>query len=147
MSGRTIELVYSRRNIAFSNGFWWFLDPDRNKSVCLDLLFERCEWNVESLCDAIGIEKRTFARITERSLGISGKFWLRQIRIVAACHLLREEGKIEVVARSLGFRHASDFTREFKKLMGVSPSRYKKAEYSRSAGHLCLMDSSAGRFH
>lgn len=134
MPRKPIELGHGLRKIVFLNGSWWFFDPEQNRNVRLDRLFERCEWNVGSLCDTLGIEKRTFARITERSLGINGKFWLRQIRIVAACHLLREEGKIEVVARALGFRDPSDFTREFKKLVGVSPSRYMKAEYSRSAG-------------
>ena len=130
----TTEPRHSLRKIVFSNGSWWFLDPERNRNVCLDRLFKSCEWNLGSLCDTLGIEKRTFARITERSLGINGKFWLRQIRIVAASHLLRENCKIESVAQALGFRYFSDFTREFNKLMGVSPSRYVQEECSRSIG-------------
>ena len=100
----------------------------------MDRLFFECEWNLDYMCDALGIAKRTFARTVETSLGITGKVWLRQIRIVAASHLLREEGKIETVAQSLGFRHPSDFTREFKKMVGVPPSHYVKKEHERSEG-------------
>lgn len=70
--------------------------------------------------------------MVEEGLGITCKRWLREIRIVVACHLLREGNKIESVAQALGFRHVPDFTREFKKLLGVTPSHYmKKAAQSR----------------
>jgi AraC-like DNA-binding protein len=137
MPGRTITPDPNLRKIVFSNGFWWFVDPEKDGAVQLDRIFQNCEWRLGNLCVSLGVEKRTFARITERSLGINGKVWLRQIRIVTASHMLREDCKIESVMQTLGFRHASDFTREFKKLMGVSPSRYVKEEYARSTGFDC----------
>lgn len=70
--------------------------------------------------------------MVEDDLGITSKLWLRQIRIVGACHMLREECKIEQVAHELGFRKLSDFDRDFKKLVGVSPTFYRNSERSRS---------------
>ncbi len=70
--------------------------------------------------------------MVEEGIGITAKHWLREIRIVTARHLLREEDKIEVVSRKLGFRHLSDFDKEFKKFMGVSPTRFRSSERLRS---------------
>ena len=123
-----------QQRILFSNGCWWLLDPELEKTIHLDPKFGLCNWNVGRLCKSLVIEKRTFTRLVEDSLGIAAKRWLREIRIVAACHLLREEGKIDNVARTLGFRYDSDFSHEFKKLVGVSPSHYRKAENLRSEG-------------
>jgi AraC-like DNA-binding protein len=58
---------------------------------------------------------------------------LRELRIIKACHLLREDCKIEGVARALRFRHLPDFTLEFRKMVGISPSEYKRRERERSA--------------
>jgi AraC-like DNA-binding protein len=39
--------------------------------------------------------------------------------------------KIEALALELGFRHAASFAREFKSIVGVSPSAYLEKEKSR----------------
>jgi AraC-like DNA-binding protein len=119
------------RRITQTTGFWWFHDPIANRTVLLDTLFEKCGWNLTSLSKTLGIGTRTFARITEESLGITGKKWLRRIRIVRAGHLLREGNEIDEVARSLGFHHKSDFSHEFRKLVGPSPSEFVKSEQGR----------------
>lgn len=118
--------------ILVHNGSWWISDERSNLLVRIDPHFAKCSWNVGLLSESLGLGKRTFARIVEHSLGITGKVWLRQIRIVAALHLLREGDKIENTARKLGFRHPSDFTREFRILVGVLPSDYVESERLRS---------------
>lgn len=124
------------RRIRFSNGRWWLVDQEADRSIQLDPEIERCAWNVGILCKNLGIGCRTFSRLMEESLGITGKRWLRELRIVRACHLLREDCKIEGVARTLRFKHLPDFTLEFRKLLGVSPSEYMRRERSRSAGSI-----------
>lgn len=126
------EPVSERRKILFSNGFWWFSDPECNRLVQLDPLFEPCEWKVGLLCRSLGVGQRTFARALENGVGITCKTWLRNIRIIGAGHLLREGYSIKYVANRMGFRHQTDFTLEFRKLMGVLPSFYVKAEICRS---------------
>lgn len=124
-----------RPRIVFSNGSWWLNDPDRERNLRLDAIIDQCGWNVGRLCRDLAIGKRTFSRLVEEGVGITSKRWLREIRIVAAGHLLREGCKIETVSQTLSFRHVPDFTREFKKLVGVSPSSFIKAEHSRSTGY------------
>lgn len=131
----SLESPSTRRRIRFSNGSWWLIDPENGQGFRLDTRIKQCGWKVSRLCSDLGIGKRTFSRMVEEGLGITSKRWLREVRIVSACHLLREECKIEVVAHAIGFRHVSDFTREFKKLVGVAPSRYIQAEHSRSTGY------------
>jgi len=89
------------------------LRPSENQMTCLNPLFRKCGWRVGGLSNELGVSNRTFARIMEDSLGITAKLWLRQIRAVDACHLLREGSKIMSVATQLGFRDAADFTEEF----------------------------------
>ena len=121
----------SVQGIVVSHGSWWY----RKEGVLvlnLEPLFFTCAWNVTLLADALGLESREFRRMVKRSVGLNPKDWLRRIRVVSAMHLLREGGKIETIARQLGFRHASDFSNEFRSLVGVNPSCYVKSEMSRS---------------
>lgn len=48
----------------------------------------------------------------EEGLGTTGSTWLRENRIVAACHLFREGVKIQTLAARLGFSNNANFTRE-----------------------------------
>ena len=80
----------------------------------------------------LGLGERTFARIVEDSVGLTGKLWLRQLRAVTACHMLREGRKIKELTQELGYRYDPDFTRDFKKTVGVTPADFMKSELARS---------------
>ena len=95
-------------------------------------MFSKCGWSVGDLAEALGVGQRSFARVVGESLGITGQVWLCRLRAVVACHLLREGGKIRPIARQLGFNDDSNFTREFKKIVGVLPSHYIAGERTRS---------------
>ena len=122
----------SRRKIFVHSYYWWYSDPMGKGVIKLNPVFHQCGWNIGRLAGLLGLGERTFARVVQESLGMTGKVWLRQVRIVAACHLLRECDKIEPLAISLGFRYHGDFSREFKKLVGVLPSEFVRAERSRA---------------
>jgi AraC-like DNA-binding protein len=127
-----------KQRIEVSDDCWWFHDPGRNLVIKLDPLFAKCGWSVSRLCGMLCVGKRTFARVVEESIGITGKLWLRRLRIVKARHLLREGGEIKSVAEQLGFDDNASFANEFKKLIGVSPSSYIKSEQSRSFQFQCM---------
>lgn len=113
------------------DGCWWFVSCSPPRAIRLDPLLRRHSWNVGELCRVLGIAQRTLGRVVERSVGLSTKTWLRRHRIVAACHLLREGWKIEALSKDFGFSHSSAFTREFKTLVGVTPSLFIRMETER----------------
>ena len=113
------------------DGRWLFLDPANFQEIPLEPIFESSRWNLAEIGLSLGISRRTLARIIEESLGITGKTWLRDIRIVRARHLIREGRKIGHLARFLGYRHSQDFTRVFRSQMGVTPTEFLETEQQR----------------
>ena len=66
------------------------------------------------------------------SLHISPIQYLNRYRIeVASSLLLRSHGRIEEVAREVGFSDANYFSRVFKKVIGFSPREYRQQEVRR----------------
>lgn len=102
----------------------WLVREERGQAVSLSPLLRTSKWNVGRLARQLGMCPRTLNRVIERSTGLPSKAWLRQLRAVTACHLLREGWKIEALAAELGFRHYNSFSREFKTTVGISPSAF-----------------------
>lgn len=62
----------------------------------------------------------------KKELGIGPAKFLRRIKIYQACRLLREDGlSIKECADRMGFYDEFHFSKAFKKIMGVSPSKFK----------------------
>ena len=125
-----------RQKIVFTDGICWFRDPAQGLEIKLEPLMWRSEWRVSALCALLKIAPRTFNRLVEEGLGTSGSQWLREYRIVAASYLLREGVKMEALAVRLGFSNNANFTREFRKLIGVSPSEFLRQERLREERYL-----------
>lgn len=123
-----------KRRIVVWRGAWWYVEGAKQRAARLDALLADCGWNVSRICKSLGVKERTFARMVEQSLGINPKDWLRRQRALAACALLREVGNVAPVATILGFNYAADFTAEFRRMVGVTPSAYLKTERSRMFG-------------
>lgn len=117
--------------ITFDDRHWGLVRPDSEVCVCLDPILRTAAWNVGELAGLVGMSTRTLCRVIESSTSLSAKTWLRRHRIVTASYLLREDWKIECLSAVLGFQHPSAFTREFKTLVGVTPSVYIRMERSR----------------
>ena len=129
-------MVARRQKIVFSDGICWFRDPARGVEIKLNPLLLQCRWRVNALCALLKIAPRTFNRLVEEGLGTTGSRWLRENRIVAACYLLREGVKIRTLAARLGFSNNANFTREFRKLIGVTPSEFIRQESFRDERYL-----------
>jgi AraC-like DNA-binding protein len=121
-----------RRAIRFADGCWWYGDARYNDWIRICGLIAQSGWQVMPLCRSLEISRRTFDRIAEESLGISTKEWLRSLRAVKAGFLLREGWKVGHVAFLLGYSNASDFSREFKRIVGVTPTEYQMSEKQRA---------------
>ena len=88
----------------------------------------------EALAAHLGMTERTLRRLFQRQFQCAPKVWLLGRRMEAAAQLLREGLSMKETAATLGFQHASSFTREFKRHFGCVPREYQNQQFS--AHHL-----------
>jgi transcriptional regulator GlxA family with amidase domain len=79
---------------------------------------------VADLCDYLQVAPATLNRLFHARLGESVTGYHAQLRIERARQLLAEGTMpVKEVAFLLGYRHANDFSRAFKKFTGQSPKQ------------------------
>ena len=82
---------------------------------------------LEQLSQIAGYSESYYCHSFKRLSGNSPFDYLNRIRIVKACELLSTTNKkITEVASLVGFNNISYFNRMFTKIMGVTPSAYRK---------------------
>lgn len=72
-----------------------------------------------------------FSRIFREVTGHSPYNYLLEVRILQACRLLMEGRSVTATAFDTGFNSIANFSSRFKKIIGVSPSMYKKSKNSK----------------
>ena len=81
--------------------------------------------DVNDIASSAGISRSHLYRIFMSEMGISPSDYLINYRVNKACTLLHEaKFTVTEVANSVGYEDSLYFSRVFKKLKGVSPSRY-----------------------
>ena len=84
-------------------------------------LAEQAKWSVSKLAKLTRVSTRTLERHFLRTIDKTPKVWLTEQRQKQALKLLCDGTSVKAAASVLGYRHASTFTREFKKLSGTCP--------------------------
>ena len=81
---------------------------------------------LEDLAADAGISPRTLNRMFTRHLQISPHKYLIKLRMHQACQMLKwEEFSVKETAFSVGYSNALNFSTEFKRVTGFSPSQYR----------------------
>jgi AraC-like DNA-binding protein len=84
-------------------------------------------YGVEDTSAILGITPGYFRDSFYAAYSISPKLYLTSVKIDKACLILREgRMKVSDVAAAVGLRDRSVFEKTFKKLVGVSPSEYRR---------------------
>lgn len=84
--------------------------------------------SLEDLARHIRVSARTIDRHLKNE-GVGFRELSDKVRFERACTLLSEEGSSVVgVAEQMGFSDAANFSRAFKRVMGVSPSDYQRGD-------------------
>ena len=83
--------------------------------------------NLDELARMAHMSKRGFMRTFASATGNSPIAYLIQLRVNRAANLLRHsEDSITDIAFQVGFGDSNYFTRQFTKLLGVSPTSYRR---------------------
>jgi AraC-like DNA-binding protein len=82
---------------------------------------------VSTLAAVAGMSPYYFCRSFKQSTGITPHRYVLQRRMKQATHLLEQKSApLWEIARDLGFADQSQFTRVFHKIVGKTPSQYRK---------------------
>ena len=102
----------------------------RQQARVLALMEERSEENIglHEMADAVGLSAFHFARLFKRTFGVPPHEHQVQKRVERGRALLRArpDESVAQVAVALGFSDESHFRRHFKRLVGVTPSQYRR---------------------
>ena len=84
------------------------------------------EVNLEELASIAHMSQRSFLRVFQSATGTSPLAWVIEQRINRACHLLRHtDRRVTEVAFDVGFNDSNYFSRQFRKIAGLSPRDYR----------------------
>lgn len=85
------------------------------------------DWPVERMARFAGTSPRTLARRFHEELAMTPLAWLKSERVSRAAELLENaEVPLTDVWDACGFGSAESFRRDFRKMMGVPPVRYRE---------------------
>ena len=87
---------------------------------------------VRKMAQAVNLSPTRFCHIFKNEMGVSPVRYLRTLRMRSAATLLRSTflGIKEIMVK-VGFKDDSHFVRDFKRLFGVTPTAYRKANRRR----------------
>jgi AraC-like DNA-binding protein len=84
-----------------------------------------CEYRTARLARELDMTSRHLQRIFASALRRRPQEWLNQQRMLAAQQLLVTGHGIKATAYQLGFGHPSQFTRDFRRHFGMTPSAFR----------------------
>ncbi|PYI53513.1 AraC family transcriptional regulator [Paenibacillus flagellatus] len=88
---------------------------------------------VSELAASAGLSERQFRRRFRERTGMGFTEFVQKARIERSCELLRTtDGKVEAIARTVGYEDVKFFNRLFKGRTGLTPGQYRRK--SREAG-------------
>lgn len=119
-----IEVDISKIQVTSSNSDEQLIRKITN--VIFDHMSES-DFNVDDLCNNIGMSKATLYRKLKTLTGQSTNEFIQNIRLKYATKLLKETDKtISEIAYEVGFTDPYYFSRAFKKLLGHSPKGWRE---------------------
>ena len=87
----------------------------------------REEVNLKALADLVNMAEGSLCRFFRENMGVTIFEYLNQIKIELACNLLMDnELSIIEIGFDSGFNNLSHFNKQFKRIIGMPPSQYRK---------------------
>lgn len=107
----------------------------REVSAIVGAIYKCVEQDIKvaDLAKAAKISVSTLERMFKEHMGTTPKKFILKTKISTACeHLVMSKKSIKAVGVTIGYEDHANFTRAFKKLMGISPSQYRSAHQYRA---------------
>ncbi len=101
---------------------------DQPISTALGLIHQSPErgWKVEELAEAVALSRSAFSARFTQLVGEPPIKYLTRWRMHRATRLLKNDVKVETIARLLGYESDVAFRQAFKREVGMPPARYRK---------------------
>ncbi len=93
----------------------------------MEYLREHCTDNVKlrDLAKVAGLSPYYLLRVFKASVGIPPHLYQQQLRVGKAKQLLANGFSLAMTSIETGFADQSHFSRQFKKITGLTPARYQ----------------------
>ena len=101
---------------------------DRRIEIALEIIKDEFYRNpqVRELAHHVHLSRWYFIRLFKAETSLSPKQYVRNLRMQQAEELLSQSFlSVKEIAASLGFEDRSQFSRDFKKLRGCAPSKFR----------------------
>ena len=86
---------------------------------------------VDALAELAGLPIRQFERLIRRTFGLPTKQYITQVRVSAASELLKStQQPLADIATRCGWYDQSAFSKQFTKIVGVTPGEYRRRTQS-----------------
>lgn len=82
---------------------------------------------LKEIANRLHVSEHYLGQVFQNIVGMSFRTFLRLLRLATAVELLRSHHKtVAEIALQVGHEHASNLTREFRSLFGVSPAQFRR---------------------
>ncbi|MBN8837179.1 MAG: AraC family transcriptional regulator [Sphingobacteriia bacterium] len=81
---------------------------------------------LKNLCRHFGVCETSLKQVFKQRYGTAIHAYIIRERMKAACNLLQAKRAVKEVAWATGYEELSNFSRDFKNHMGLSPSQYQE---------------------
>lgn len=89
------------------------------------------KWKLEELAKAAGLSRTIYAERFNKLTGVTPMNYVTQWRMEKAKHLLKNETlSVDEIAQQVGYTASESFQKTFKKIIGSTPSAYRKQFFS-----------------
>jgi AraC family transcriptional regulator len=103
--------------------------PPRKLQQALGYINEHLaeDLSITAIADVLEMSQYYFSRLFKQSTGVSPYQYVMQQRIDRATYLLRKTSlSVAAIALQVGFANQNQFTIQFRKFIGLTPSNYRK---------------------
>ena len=85
------------------------------------------QWRVAEMAEIAGLSSPSLERLARRTLGLPPQQLLQRLRLEHAVFLITQTSQsMGDVAAECGFYDQSSFTRQFRKVLGLTPGAYRR---------------------